>query len=177
LPGTEIGVTEPPPHVLDCFGAPVSSVKCPRCNAGMLGQKVLDGTTRPSGSSTRGGPAGRSARRKRMPIAATRGLLAAALSGNSTMSSTAPTPSSLRGAVSCRASKLRLLDPRFDVEATRTLKTRSREELAGMCTATPRRFDIPDRRRRRRASCPRSPSTSRGLLSLLPPRRPHEHAR
>jgi phosphoenolpyruvate carboxykinase (ATP) len=80
LAGTEIGVTEPQPTFSACFGQPFLP-QPPRVYAGMLGDSldrhraavwlVNTGWT--------GGPAGEGSR---MPIAATRGMLAAALAGD-----------------------------------------------------------------------------------------------
>jgi phosphoenolpyruvate carboxykinase (ATP) len=79
LAGTEIGVTEPQPTFSTCFGAPFLP-QAPAVYARMLGAK-LDA----HGSSVwlvntgwTGGPFGEG---ERMPIAATRALLRAALSG------------------------------------------------------------------------------------------------
>jgi phosphoenolpyruvate carboxykinase (ATP) len=80
LAGTEIGVTEPQPTFSTCFGQPFLP-QPPRVYAGMLGDSldrhraavwlVNTGWT--------GGPAGEGSR---MPIAATRAMLAAALAGD-----------------------------------------------------------------------------------------------
>jgi phosphoenolpyruvate carboxykinase (ATP) len=80
LAGTEIGVTEPQPTFSTCFGQPFLP-QPPAVYAGMLGEKldrhraavwlVNTGWT--------GGPAGEGSR---MPIAATRAMLAAALAGD-----------------------------------------------------------------------------------------------
>ena len=92
LAGTEIGVTEPQPTFSTCFGAPFLPQR-PSVYAHMLGEK-LDA----HGSSVwlvntgwTGGPFGEG---HRMPIAATRALLSAALTGHSTMRGTGSTPCS-----------------------------------------------------------------------------------
>jgi phosphoenolpyruvate carboxykinase (ATP) len=79
LAGTEIGVTEPQPTFSTCFGAPFLPQR-PAVYARMLGAKLDE-----HGASVwlvntgwTGGPFGEG---ERMPIAATRGLLRAALSG------------------------------------------------------------------------------------------------
>ncbi len=79
LAGTEIGVTEPQPTFSTCFGAPFLP-QSPLTYADMLGRKLDE-----HGSAVwlvntgwTGGPYGEG---RRMPIAATRGLLHAALSG------------------------------------------------------------------------------------------------
>jgi phosphoenolpyruvate carboxykinase (ATP) len=79
LAGTEIGVTEPEPTFSTCFGAPFLP-QAPTVYSGMLGEKLDE-----HGSAVwlvntgwTGGPFGVG---ERMPIAATRALLEAALSG------------------------------------------------------------------------------------------------
>jgi phosphoenolpyruvate carboxykinase (ATP) len=79
LAGTEIGVTEPQPTFSTCFGAPFLPQR-PSVYAGMLGNKLDE-----HGSAVwlvntgwTGGPFGEG---ERMPIAATRALLRAALAG------------------------------------------------------------------------------------------------
>ncbi|MFN2472145.1 MAG: phosphoenolpyruvate carboxykinase (ATP) [Gaiellaceae bacterium] len=80
LAGTEIGVKEPQPTFSACFGAPFLP-QPPAVYARMLGQK-LDEHPHASvwlvNTGWTGGPYGEG---ERMPIAATRGLLHAALSG------------------------------------------------------------------------------------------------
>jgi phosphoenolpyruvate carboxykinase (ATP) len=79
LAGTEIGVTEPQPTFSTCFGAPFLP-QDPSVYAGMLGRKLDEhgSTVWLVNTGWTGGPFGVG---ERMPIAATRGLLAAALSG------------------------------------------------------------------------------------------------
>ena len=79
LAGTEIGITEPQPTFSTCFGAPFLP-QPPHVYADMLGKKLDE-----YGSSVwlvntgwTGGPFGEG---RRMPIAATRALLHAALAG------------------------------------------------------------------------------------------------
>jgi phosphoenolpyruvate carboxykinase (ATP) len=79
LAGTEIGVTEPQPTFSTCFGAPFLPQQ-PTVYSRMLGEKLVE-----YGSAVwlvntgwTGGPFGQG---ERMPIAATRALLKAALSG------------------------------------------------------------------------------------------------
>jgi phosphoenolpyruvate carboxykinase (ATP) len=79
LAGTEIGVTEPQPTFSTCFGAPFLPQE-PAVYAGMLGRKLDEhgSTVWLVNTGWTGGSFGTG---QRMPIAATRGLLAAALSG------------------------------------------------------------------------------------------------
>jgi phosphoenolpyruvate carboxykinase (ATP) len=79
LAGTEIGVTEPQPTFSTCFGAPFLP-QPPSVYARMLGEKLVahDVTTWLVNTGWTGGPFGEG---RRMPIAATRALLTAALSG------------------------------------------------------------------------------------------------
>ena len=79
LAGTEIGVTEPQPTFSACFGAPFLP-QAPTVYAEMLGEKLEEHGARVWLVNTgwTGGPFGEG---ERMPIAATRALLRAALSG------------------------------------------------------------------------------------------------
>jgi phosphoenolpyruvate carboxykinase (ATP) len=79
LAGTEIGVTEPQPTFSTCFGAPFLP-QPPEVYAQMLGAKLEEHDAKVWLVNTgwTGGPFGEG---QRMPIAATRGLLHAALSG------------------------------------------------------------------------------------------------
>jgi phosphoenolpyruvate carboxykinase (ATP) len=79
LAGTEIGVTEPQPTFSTCFGAPFLP-QPPAVYARMLGQKLDEHGSEVWLVNTgwTGGPFGEG---RRMPIKATRALLAAALSG------------------------------------------------------------------------------------------------
>jgi len=79
LAGTEIGVTEPQPTFSACFGAPFLP-QAPAVYAHMLGEKLAQhgATVWLVNTGWTGGPFGEG---QRMPIAATRGLLRAALSG------------------------------------------------------------------------------------------------
>ena len=79
LAGTEIGVTEPQPTFSTCFGAPFLP-QPPSVYAGLLGKKLDEhGADRwLVNTGWTGGPVGEG---QRMPIAATRALLRAALSG------------------------------------------------------------------------------------------------
>ena len=81
LAGTEIGVTEPQPTFSACFGAPFLP-QPPSVYARMLGEKLdahPDVTVWLVNTGWTGGPFGEG---RRMPIAATRTLLDAALSGD-----------------------------------------------------------------------------------------------
>jgi phosphoenolpyruvate carboxykinase (ATP) len=80
LAGTEIGVTEPQPTFSTCFGAPFLPQR-PTVYAEMLGRKLDEHGANVWLVSTgwTGGPFGEGTR---MPIAATRALLQAALSGD-----------------------------------------------------------------------------------------------
>ena len=79
LAGTEIGVMEPQPTFSACFGAPFLP-QPPKVYARMLGEKLEehDATVWLVNTGWTGGPYGEG---ERMPIAATRALLDAALSG------------------------------------------------------------------------------------------------
>lgn len=79
LAGTEIGVTEPQPTFSTCFGAPFMP-QHPTVYARMLGEKLEthDAAVWLVNTGWTGGPFGTG---NRMPIAATRALLAAAISG------------------------------------------------------------------------------------------------
>ena len=79
LAGTEIGVTEPQPTFSACFGAPFLP-QAPTVYARMLGEKLDEhgATVWLVNTGWTGGPFGEGSR---MPIAATRALLSAALSG------------------------------------------------------------------------------------------------
>ena len=79
LAGTEIGVTEPQPTFSTCFGAPFVP-QHPPVYASMLAEKLArhGATVWLVNTGWTGGPFGTG---HRMPITATRGLLAAALSG------------------------------------------------------------------------------------------------
>jgi phosphoenolpyruvate carboxykinase (ATP) len=79
LAGTEIGVTEPQPTFSTCFGAPFLP-QPPSVYAEMLGRKLdeHDATVWLVNTGWTGGPVGEG---QRMPIAATRAMLDAALAG------------------------------------------------------------------------------------------------
>jgi phosphoenolpyruvate carboxykinase (ATP) len=79
LAGTEIGVTEPQPTFSTCFGAPFLP-QPPSVYAEMLGRKLdeHDATVWLVNTGWTGGPVGDG---QRMPIAATRAMLDAALAG------------------------------------------------------------------------------------------------
>jgi phosphoenolpyruvate carboxykinase (ATP) len=79
LAGTEIGVTEPQPTFSTCFGAPFLPQR-PTVYARMLGEKLDEhnSTVWLVNTGWTGGPVGDGSR---MPIAATRAMLSAALSG------------------------------------------------------------------------------------------------
>jgi phosphoenolpyruvate carboxykinase (ATP) len=82
LAGTEIGVTEPEPTFSTCFGAPFLP-QAPTVYSRMLGEKLDEhgSTVWLVNTGWTGGPFGEG---ERMPIAATRALLEAALSGELT---------------------------------------------------------------------------------------------
>jgi phosphoenolpyruvate carboxykinase (ATP) len=79
LAGTEIGVTEPQPTFSTCFGAPFLPQQ-PTVYSRMLGERLVrhGATVWLVNTGWTGGPFGEG---ERMPIAATRALLKAALSG------------------------------------------------------------------------------------------------
>jgi len=82
LAGTEIGIDEPQPTFSSCFGAPFLP-QPPAVYADMLGERLdeHDATVWLVNTGWTGGPFGEG---KRMPIAATRALLSAALDGSLT---------------------------------------------------------------------------------------------
>ena len=111
LAGTEIGVTEPQPTFSTCFGAPFLP-QPPAVYARMLGEKLdtHDSAVWLVNTGWTGGPYGVG---KRMPIAATRALLRAALSGSLDRAET--TVDSLFGLavpVAAEGVDASLLDPR-----------------------------------------------------------------
>ena len=111
LAGTEIGVTEPQPTFSACFGAPFLT-QPPAVYAHMLGERLdrHGATVWLVNTGWTGGPFGEG---ERMPIAATRALLRAALSGELTEAEFKADP--LFGfavPTSVRGVETSLLDPR-----------------------------------------------------------------
>jgi phosphoenolpyruvate carboxykinase (ATP) len=152
LAGTEIGVTEPQPTFSACFGAPFLP-QPPSVYAHLLGEKL---DTHPDvrgwlvNTGWTGGPFGEG---KRMPIAATRTLLDAALSGELSDVEYRVDPTfGLEVPVAVPGVDQRLLDPRatwadpsaYDAKAAelarmfRTNFTRFDDVSPGVAAAGPR---------------------------------------
>jgi phosphoenolpyruvate carboxykinase (ATP) len=142
LAGTEIGVTEPQPTFSACFGAPFLP-QHPTVYARMLGEK-LDRHGAPVWLVNTGWTGGAFGEGSRMPIAATRALLSAALSGE------------LAGAdfredavfgfqvpVSVHGVDASLLDPRSTWRDPEAYDRKARE-LARMFRDNIERFDVSD---------------------------------
>jgi phosphoenolpyruvate carboxykinase (ATP) len=143
LAGTEIGVTEPQPTFSTCFGAPFLP-QPPSVYAEMLGRKLDEhgSTVWLVNTGWTGGPVGEG---RRMPIAATRAMLHAALSGE-------------LDAVDYRTDEVfgvevplvvpgvdaSLLDPRSTWRDPSAYDTKARE-LARMFRQNFERFDDPER--------------------------------
>ncbi len=142
LAGTEIGVTEPQPTFSACFGAPFLP-QHPTVYARMLGQK-LDEHGAPVwlvNTGWTGGPFGEGSR---MPIAATRALLAAALSGELADAETREDPVfGFQVPVSVRGVDPGLLDPRSTWGDPDSYDRKARE-LARMFRDNIERFDVSD---------------------------------
>ena len=142
LAGTEIGVTEPQPTFSACFGAPFLP-QHPTVYARMLGQK-LDEHGAPVwlvNTGWTGGPFGEGSR---MPIAATRALLAAALSGELADAETREDPVfGFQVPVSVSDVDQSLLDPR-STWADPDSYDRKARELARMFRDNIERFDVSD---------------------------------
>jgi phosphoenolpyruvate carboxykinase (ATP) len=141
LAGTEIGVNEPEPTFSTCFGAPFLP-QPPLVYAEMLGQKLDEHGAAVWLVSTgwTGGPFGQG---ERMPIAATRALLSAALAGGLVDVEYRTDPVfGFEVPVEVPGVDARLLDPRstwvdpeaYDVKA---------KELAAMFRENFKRFDDP----------------------------------
>jgi len=142
LAGTEIGVTEPQPTFSACFGAPFLP-QPPVVYAQMLGAK-LDEHRAPVwlvNTGWTGGPFGEGSR---MPIAATRALLAAALSGDLDDAEFRTDPNfGFQVPVSVHGVDAALLDPRStwrDPDAY----DRKAADLAGMFRRNIDRFEVSD---------------------------------
>jgi phosphoenolpyruvate carboxykinase (ATP) len=140
LAGTEIGVKEPQPTFSACFGAPFLP-QHPTVYARMLGEK-LDAHGTPVwlvNTGWTGGPYGEGSR---MPIAATRALLAAALSGELDHGDLREDEVfGFRVPVSVRGVDSALLDPR-STWRDRNAYDRKARELARMFRDNIARFDV-----------------------------------
>ncbi len=130
LAGTEIGVREPQPTFSTCFGAPFLPL-LPSVYARMLGEKLdtHGATVWLVNTGWTGGPFGEG---ERMPIAATRALLKAALSGE-LAGVEYRTDETFRVAVPLAVPDVdpRLLDPRSTWSDPATYDAKARE-LAGL---------------------------------------------
>jgi phosphoenolpyruvate carboxykinase (ATP) len=141
LAGTEIGVTEPQPTFSTCFGAPFLP-QPPSVYAEMLGEKLDEhgSTVWLVNTGWTGGPFGEGSR---MPIAATRTMLAAALAGELEEVEFRVDPLfGFEVPVSVPGVESKLLDPRStwaDPEAY----DRKARELARMFRENFERFDDP----------------------------------
>src|SRR5579864_8917595 len=142
LAGTEIGVTEPQPTFSTCFGAPFLPQR-PSVYAQMLGAKLDEhrATVWLVNTGWTGGPFGEG---ERMPIAATRAMLGAALSGDLDGASFRrdevfgfEVPESIPGVVST------LLDPRSTWSDPARYDVKARE-LAAMFRDNFERFGEPE---------------------------------
>jgi phosphoenolpyruvate carboxykinase (ATP) len=142
LAGTEIGITEPQPTFSTCFGAPFLP-QPPSVYADMLGQKLDE-----HGSGVwlvntgwTGGPFGEGVR---MPIAATRALLHAALSGGLEDVEYRVDPVfGFRVPVAVPGVEASLLDPRSTWSDPETYD-RKAQELARMFRDNFEKFDEPE---------------------------------
>jgi phosphoenolpyruvate carboxykinase (ATP) len=141
LAGTEIGVTEPQPTFSTCFGAPFLPQR-PSVYAQMLGTKLDEhrAVVWLVNTGWTGGPFGEGSR---MPIAATRAMLSAALSGELEDGTFRvdevfgfEVPEAIPGVPS------QLLDPRSTWSDPARYETKARE-LAQMFRANFERFDDP----------------------------------
>jgi phosphoenolpyruvate carboxykinase (ATP) len=142
LAGTEIGVTEPQPTFSTCFGAPFLPQR-PSVYARMLGEKLdeHDASVWLVNTGWTGGPFGEG---KRMPIAETRAMLRAALSGALDGAEFRidevfgfEVPLAIPGVASA------LLDPRSTWSDPAVYDTKARA-LAGMFRENFERFDDPE---------------------------------
>ena len=165
--GTEIGVTEPQATFSTCFGSPFLPQE-PAVYARMLGEKLdahPHATVWLVNTGWTGGPFGEG---HRMPIAATRGLLRAALEEGLRTSSTAPIrPSASRCRCRCPASTRRS-SIRARRGATPTHTTARPASWRG-CSATISRSS---RSRRGPTSSPPGPASNRESAFALPFARP-----
>jgi len=139
LAGTEIGVTEPQPTFSACFGAPFLP-QPPSVYARMLGEKLDDHpdvTVWLVNTGWTGGPFGEG---RRMPIAATRTLLDAAVSGGlDAVEYRVDATFGIEVPVSVPGVEAALLDPR-STWADRDAYDAKAAELAGMFRANFEKF-------------------------------------
>jgi phosphoenolpyruvate carboxykinase (ATP) len=142
LAGTEIGVTEPQPTFSACFGAPFLP-QHPTVYARMLGEK-LDRHGAPVWLVNTGWTGGAFGEGSRMPIAATRALLSAALSGELAGADFREDPVfGFQVPVSVHGVDARLLDPRSTWRDPEAYDRKARE-LARMFRDNIERFDVSD---------------------------------
>jgi phosphoenolpyruvate carboxykinase (ATP) len=142
LAGTEIGVTEPQPTFSTCFAAPFLPQR-PSVYAGMLGAKLDEHAAIVWLVNTgwTGGPFGEGSR---MPIAATRAMLHAALSGGLNEASFRVDPVfGFEVPVAVPGVDPKLLDPRSTWGDPDRYDTKARE-LAAMFRENFERFDEPE---------------------------------
>jgi phosphoenolpyruvate carboxykinase (ATP) len=142
LAGTEIGVTEPQPTFSTCFGAPFLPQR-PSVYAQMLGTKLDEhgAVVWLVNTGWTGGPFGDG---ERMPIAATRAMLRAALSGD--LDGTEFRRDEVFGfevPVAVEGVTSRLLDPRSTWSDPAVYDVKARE-LARMFRDNFERFDEPE---------------------------------
>ena len=141
LAGTEIGVTEPQPTFSTCFGAPFLP-QPPSVYAEMLGEKLDEhgSTVWLVNTGWTGGPFGEGSR---MPIAATRAMLAAALAGElDDVEFRVDEVFGFEVPVSVPGVEPKLLDPRSTWSDPEAYDRKARE-LAAMFRENFERFDDP----------------------------------
>jgi len=141
LAGTEIGVTEPQPTFSTCFGAPFLPQR-PTVYAHMLGEKLDEhgSTVWLVNTGWTGGPVGDGSR---MPIAATRAMLSAALSGElGSVEFRVDEVFGFEVPVAVPSVDAQLLDPRSTWSDPAAYDVKARE-LAAMFQENFERFDDP----------------------------------
>ena len=165
LAGTEIGITEPQPTFSTCFGAPFLP-QPPAVYAEMLGRKLDEhgATVWLVNTGWTGGPFGEG---ERMPIAATRALLHAALAGTP---GRRRVPARIRSSASRSRSRspgsTRSSSTRGRPGATRSATTRRRTELAADVPRQLREVRRPGARGRGRAAVVAPPGLPLPLASV-----------
>ena len=156
LAGTEIGVTEPQPTFSTCFGAPFMP-QPPQRYARMLAEKLDEHGTTVWLVNT-GWTGGAFGQGHRMPIKATRALLAAALSGALDAAEMRVDPVfGIEVPIAVPGVDVALLDPALDLDRP----LRLRREGGGARDDVPRELREALRRRRRPCSRRRRPALTR----------------